>query len=74
MLRPNLGSYKDEVLVHGFVNAAGQFEQLSVAYPPDFTQSSMLLRALNKWEFRPAMSEGKPARVEVLLIVPGEAE
>ncbi len=74
MLRPNLGSYKDEVLVHGFVNAAGQFEQLSVAYPPDFTLSSMLLRALNKWEFRPAMSEGKPARVEVLLIVPGEAE
>lgn len=74
MMRPNLGSYKDEVLVHGFVNVAGQFEQLSVAYPPDFAQKSVLLRALNKWEFRPAMSEGKPARVEVLLIVPGEAE
>jgi hypothetical protein len=74
MMRPNLGSYKDEVLVHGFVNVAGQFEQLSVAFPPDFAQTNLLLRALNKWEFRPAMSGGKPARVEVLLIVPGVAE
>jgi hypothetical protein len=71
MMRPSLGSYNDVVLVHGFVSAAGRFEQLSVAYPPGFIGTSLLLRALRDWEFRPAISEGQPATVEVLLIIPG---
>ena len=70
MMRPNLG-YKDVVLVHGFVNPAGRFEQLSVAYPPQFSQAGMLLSALKKWEFRPATNQGQPTMVEVLLIIPG---
>jgi hypothetical protein len=70
MMRPNLGSNRDDVLVHGFVNAAGRFEQLSIAYPPVFGKAEMLLRELNRWEFRPAMSQGQPATVEVLLIIP----
>jgi hypothetical protein len=73
MMRPNLG-YKDIVLVHGFVSAAGRFEQLSVAYPPKFARTAMLLHALKLWEFRPAMNQGQPAAVEVLLIIPGEAD
>jgi hypothetical protein len=34
----------------------------------------MLLRSLKRWEFRPAMIQGQPAAVEVLLIIPGEAD
>lgn len=74
MLRPSLDPYKDIVMVHGFVTAAGRFEQLSVAYPPSFAGSDMLLRSLKRWEFRPAMIQGQPATVEVLLIIPGEAD
>ena len=74
MMRPSLGLYKDIVLVHGFVNTVGRFEQLSVAYPPEFTGAGLLLRALKQWEFRPAMSQGRAVPVEVLLIVPGETE
>jgi hypothetical protein len=74
MMRPNLSSYQDVILVHGFVNVDGRFEQLSVAYPPGFVEAALLLRALKQWEFRPAMSEGRPVRVEILLIVPGPAQ
>lgn len=71
MMRPNLGSYKDIVLVHGFVNTAGRFEQLSIVYPPEFREAALLLRSLRQWAFRPAMNQGQPATVEVLLIIPG---
>lgn len=73
MMRPNLIS-QDVVLVHGFVNESGRFEKLSIAYPPAYAQSALLLRALKQWEFRPAMNEGQPTMVEVLLIIPGEAD
>lgn len=73
MMRPNL-AYKDVVLVHGFVNAAGRFEQLAIAYPPGLAEAGMLLKALKQWEFRPAMNQGQPTAVEVLLIIPGQEQ
>lgn len=73
MMRPSLGRY-DVVLVHGFVNPQGHFDQLAVAYPPHFPKSSVLLRNLNKWDFRPAMLNGLATTVEVLLIIPGAAD
>jgi hypothetical protein len=74
MMRPNLGAENDIVLVHGFVNTDGRFEQLTVAYPPRFPQTDLLLRALRQWTFRPAMSQGQPATVEVLLIIPAATD
>jgi len=74
MMRPSLGTYRDVVLVHGFVNTDGRFAQLSVAYPPGFFETDLLLRSLKKWEFRPAMKDGQPVTVEVLLIIPALAE
>lgn len=73
MMRPALGRY-DIVLVHGFVTPQGHFDQLAVAYPPHFPKSSVLLRNLSKWDFRPAMLNGLATKVEVLLIIPGTAE
>jgi hypothetical protein len=57
-------------MVHGFVNEAGRFESLAVAFPPEFPQAQYVLSALAQWQFRPAAENGHPARVEVVLIIP----
>lgn len=73
LMRPSM-KYKDVILVHGFVNTKGEFEQLSIVYPPELSEAARLLRALKKWVFRPAALNGQPTRVEVLLIIPGVEE
>jgi hypothetical protein len=77
IVRPNLPAgffNSDAILVHGFVNQAGRFESLVLAFPPDFQQAKFILDALNQWQFRPAAQNGKPEKVEVLLIIPEEEE
>lgn len=69
LMRPSM-KYKDVILVHGFVNTKGEFERLSIAYPPGLAEASRLLSALKKWVFRPAALNGQATRVEVLLIIP----
>lgn len=73
MMRPAL-KYRDVILVHGFVNANGHFEQLKIAFPPGLAEAPKLLRALKQWVFRPAALNGQPTKVEVLLIIPGVEE
>jgi hypothetical protein len=73
--RPHLGADEmnaDALLVRGIVNTDGHFEQLSVAFPPDFAQAQFVSEALRKWQFRPAKRDGQPVAVEVLLIMPSE--
>jgi len=73
IVRPNIPPGEinaDALMVHGFVNREGRFEALSVAFPPEFTQSQFVLGALQQWQFRPAMQNGQSARVEVLLVIP----
>jgi hypothetical protein len=60
----------DALMVHGFVNETGHFESLALVFPPEFTQTRLLLQALQQWKFRPAKHNGQIARVEVLLIIP----
>lgn len=77
ILRPNIipGSIAaDALMVHGFVNTAGRFESLSIAFPESFTQAAFVLRSLARWQFRPAMANGQIARVEVLLIIPQQMQ
>jgi hypothetical protein len=72
-VRPNIapGSIDaDALFIHGFINQAGRFEQLTVAFPPEFAQARFVLDALAKWEFRPATQGGQNVRVEVLLVIP----
>lgn len=64
----------DAIMVHGFVNAAGRFEQLAVVSPPEFAQSAFMLNTLQEWKFRPATQNGKVTTVEVLLIIPEEPD
>jgi hypothetical protein len=76
MLRPDLptGSGADALMVRGFVNVEGRFEKLALVLPGGFPQKELLLASLRKWEFRPAKRDQQPIAVEVLLIIPGEAE
>jgi hypothetical protein len=61
------------LVVHGFVNLAGRFEQLSLVSDVDFPEKQALLASLSQWEFRPASRDGQATAVEVLLIIPREA-
>ncbi len=77
IVRPNLepGSIDaDALMVHGFVNQSGRFEALSILIPESFPHAQFVLAALQQWVFRPAVEDGQPARVEVLLIIPDEYE
>jgi hypothetical protein len=77
IVRPNLSAdaiNSDAVLVHGYVNRAGKFESLGVAFPPEFQQAQFVLDSLNQWQFRPAVRNGQIERVEVLLIIPEERD
>lgn len=77
ILRPHLAlddSDTDAVMVHGFIDTDGRFEQLAVVFPPQFEQAKFVLDALRQWQFRPAMQNGKSTMVEVLLIIPEEPE
>ncbi|MBI2681440.1 MAG: hypothetical protein HYX25_10615 [Candidatus Solibacter usitatus] len=60
------------LLVHGFLDTAGHFRDLSVVPDPDSSsnQGEALLEYLAQWEFRPALQDGRPVLVEVMLAVP----
>ncbi len=73
IVRPNIAPDAvdaDALMVHGFVNQAGRFEALAVAYPPQFAQAKFVLDALAQWQFRPATQNGQNVKVEVLLVIP----
>jgi hypothetical protein len=75
--RPNLDPGDldaDALILHGFVDKDGHFEKLEVVYPAQFLQSAMVLNVLNQWQFRPAKQNGQMTPVEVLLIIPDQAE
>jgi hypothetical protein len=64
----------DALMVHGYVTESGHFEALALAFPQGFSQTQLLLQALQQWKFRPAKHNGQVARVEVLLIIPQDAD
>jgi hypothetical protein len=77
VVRPNIAAGAingDALLVHGFVNQKGRFEELAIAFPPAFPQAQFVLEALQQWQFRPAAQNGQIQKVEVLLIIPEEPE
>jgi hypothetical protein len=77
IVRPNLGPNdidSDSLLIHGFVNQEGGFENLSVVFPPQFAEEKFVLNSLSQWQFRPAKQGEQNVRVEVLLIIPAEDE
>ncbi len=77
IVRPNLepGSVDaDALMIHGFIDLSGRFQGLSVAFPPAFPHAQFVLDALKQWQFRPAVQDGQPIRVEVLLLIPEDTQ
>jgi hypothetical protein len=74
--RPSIDadSNTDAIMVHGFVNSLGRFEQLAVIFPTELAEAKFLLHALQQWQFRPGMQNGQATAMEVLLIIPAETE
>ncbi len=64
----------DSLLVHGFIDTVGHFETLVQVFPEPSPHTKFLLDALQQWEFRPAAQNGQTTAVEVLLIIPGQAD
>ena len=77
IVRPNLAPDSidaDALMVRGFVNESGRFEDLTIVFPQSFASAQFVLTALQQWQFRPATQDGQAVRVEVLLIIPEELQ
>jgi hypothetical protein len=64
----------DAIVVHGRVNSAGRFESLAIVYPARVPQGTLVLNSLAQWQFRPAKKDGNATAVEVVLVIPNEAD
>jgi len=62
----------DYLLVHGFLDESGRFRDMTILASRAPTEPAIdaLLQYLGYWEFRPAVLDGRPVKVEVILAVP----
>ena len=58
------------IIVHGFVDKSGQLKDLAIMRAPNTKIRELVLNELLKWQFRPAVRDGAPITVEVLLAIP----
>ncbi|MFB3778286.1 MAG: hypothetical protein ACE141_11765 [Bryobacteraceae bacterium] len=58
------------ILVHGSVDTQGQFRDLNVIRAPNAKMKDLIKAELAKWHFRPAVRDGAPVVVEILLAIP----
>lgn len=72
IVRPTAGLTGGGLMIHGYLDAVGHFQNLAVEFPPRFRQAQLILQALQQWKFRPAKHNGQDARLEVVLIIPGD--
>jgi len=61
---------REMLVIYGIIDTSGKLKQLTVKQSPDAELSGGLLRALDKWVFRPAELNGRPVPVKILLGVP----
>jgi len=62
------------VMVRGILNSDGRFDKLALVFPGELGRKDVLLSSLKQWAFRPASRDGVPSEVEILLIIPSQAE
>jgi hypothetical protein len=72
LVRPDVSvpSFYRQVLIHGYVSAAGHVENLKVVRPIKPETDQALLASLARWEFRPATRDGVNIGVEFVLSIP----
>lgn len=61
------------LLVHGYIDAKGEFQQLRAVSEREAPVFAALLPHLQGWVFRPAVRGGTPVQVEILLMIPAAA-
>jgi len=62
----------DYLLVHGFLDEGGRLRDMKIlaSQNPQAPTTDAVLQYLPYWEFRPAVVDGHPVKVEVILAVP----
>ncbi len=60
------------LMLHGFISPEGKFQDLKLIGAGDPRSTAVVIAVLDRWMFRPATQDGRPARVEILLAIPGE--
>ena len=58
------------IIVHAMLDASGQIKEPSILRAPNASFKEPILAELLKWQFRPAVRNGGPVAVEVLLAIP----
>ena len=58
------------IIVHALLDAAGLIKEPTVLRAPNASFKAPILAELSKWQFRPAVRNGGPVAVEVLLAIP----
>lgn len=61
------------LLVHGYIDAKGEFRDLRATSQSQTALLAALLPHLQGWVFRPAVRGGAPVEVEILLVIPAAA-
>ncbi len=72
LVRPDIAvpAYQKYILVHGYINPAGRFEELKVVRSSQPETDAALVSSLAGWEFRAATRDGVKIGVEFLLSIP----
>ena len=58
------------IIVHGSIDTQGQLKDLEIVRAPNAKMKELIIPELIKWHFRPAVRDGAPVAVEVLLAIP----
>jgi hypothetical protein len=58
------------IVVYAEITAEGKLRKLHIMDSPDIELSQLVLQALFKWDFKPAILDGKPVAVRALFGVP----
>ena len=61
----------EKIVVHGFISDTGEFESLKVLSGERSAAEYLILPLLQRWLMRPAARDGKPIRVEMMLLISG---
>ena len=59
------------LVLHGFLTQQGTFRELQAVGRDQASGAAEIIATLRQWEFRPAVRDGVPIEIEVVITVPG---
>jgi TonB family protein len=61
---------KSMVVLHGVIDKDGSVEKLNIYQGVQNIADQAALAAFDRWKFKPALEDGKPIAVEILVGIP----